>query len=217
MSPLSGEQQSDALPDRPGSAEDEGPRLLERQMPAGGTDGRRGGGVSAVGVEQHGDAQAIGGDHGLDRLGEEAFAGRDIAAADEQGGAFEVARMAREDGTVDQPGDLLGLDAAIAEQLVGAGVNGDHAIKDAGVRIAVELDEDSALFHDWGVPQRCSMGRMGQMGRISQHPSHLSHPSHQPIRHFGENGCFTLSFWDRISSMRGSPFMARAMASLVAS
>ena len=58
----------------------------------------------------------------------------------------QVLRPAREDGAVDHVADLLRLDAAVAEHLVGTGIDGHDAVEDAGVRVAVELDEDFALF-----------------------------------------------------------------------
>ena len=60
---------------------------------------------------------------------------------------FRSFGAAREDGAVDEVAHLLRLDAAVAEHLVGAGVDGDDAVEDAGVRIAVELDEDGAFVH----------------------------------------------------------------------
>ena len=56
--------------------------------------------------------------------------------------------MAREDGPVDHAAHLLGLDRAVAEDLVYSRVNRHHAVKDARLRIGIDLDEDFALVHD---------------------------------------------------------------------
>ena len=60
---------------------------------------------------------------------------------------FRSIGAAREDRAVDQALHLLRLDAAVAEDFVGPGIDGDDAVEDAGVRVAVELDEDLAFVH----------------------------------------------------------------------
>ena len=97
----------------------------------GGPDGGGGGGVGPVGVEQHRHAQAELRQHVLARLGQQLFAGRHVAAADEDRGALQVLRAAREDRPMDQVAHLLRLDAAVAEHLVGPGVDGHDAVEDA--------------------------------------------------------------------------------------
>ena len=81
------------------------------------------------------------------RLGQELLAQRNVAAANEQGRAFQVLRPAREDGSMYQIAHLLGLDAGVAEEVLGAGIDGHNPVEDAGLRIAVELDEDFSLIH----------------------------------------------------------------------
>jgi hypothetical protein len=73
------------------------------------------------------------------------FAGRHVAAAEEDRRVLQVLRPAGEDRPVDQPLHLLRLHAAIAEQLVRPRVDGDHAIKRARLSVAVQLDEDLAF------------------------------------------------------------------------
>src|SRR6059058_3113106 len=54
--------------------------------------------------------------------------------------------------------------------------------------------------------------------RITRRRGILGALSRKRRRHyFGENGCFAVSFFEVISSIFGSFFIARAMASLVAS
>src|SRR5207248_1475487 len=75
------------------------------------------------------------------------LARRHVAAADEQRRALQVRGAAREDGAVNQVAHLLRLDGAVAEEHVGAGVDGDDPVEGARLRVAVELDEDFALVH----------------------------------------------------------------------
>ncbi len=49
---------------------------------------------------------------------------------------------------MDEPLHLLQLHAAVAEHLVRPRIHRHHAVEDAGLRIAVELNKNFALFHD---------------------------------------------------------------------
>ena len=80
-------------------------------------------------------------------LGQKPFARGHITAADEQGREPEVLRTSGENGPVDQVANLFRLDAAVAEDLVGAGIDGHHSVEDTRLRIAVDLDEDFTLVH----------------------------------------------------------------------
>ena len=64
---------------------------------------------------------------------EQPFAGRHVGAADEDRGVVQVFGSAREDGAVHEIADRVFGDAAVAHDLVGAAVEGDDAIEDAGV------------------------------------------------------------------------------------
>ena len=72
---------------------------------------------------------------------EQPFSGRHIRSADEDCSVVKVFRTAREDRTVHEIADGLFGDAAVAQDFVGAGVERDNTIEDAGVRRAVELQE----------------------------------------------------------------------------
>ena len=78
---------------------------------------------------------------------EQPLSGRHIRSADEDCGVVKVFRTAREDRAVHEIADGLLGDAAVAQDFVGAGVERDNAIEDAGVRRAVELQEDFAHRH----------------------------------------------------------------------
>jgi hypothetical protein len=49
---------------------------------------------------------------------------------------------------MDEAANLVKGDAAVAEDLVDARIDGDDAIERARMRVAVELDEDGALVHN---------------------------------------------------------------------
>ena len=71
---------------------------------------------------------------------------------------------------------MLRLDAAVAEQLVGAGVDGDDAVEDAGVRVGVELDNpalrDVALV---GASYGLSTRTLGAVSLVG--PVRMDYPS----------------------------------------
>src|SRR5262249_12392641 len=142
------------------------------------------------------------------------FPGGHVAAADEDGRALQVLRAAREDGPVDQVAHLLRLDAAVAENLVGTGVDGHDTVEDAWLWVAVNLDENLAFVHDSILrgehvrPAPRAPCVQGAREEIS--PAAL-------VPYFGEKGCLAVSFLLRTSSIFGSFFMARWIASLVAS
>ena len=132
---------------------------------------------------------------------------------------FRSLRPAREDAPVDQRHHVLGRDAAVAEQLLDAGIDGDDAVEDARLRVGVELDEDRGFVGHGDREQECGDAdardaerRTACYLRISAHSRHSA-----SWRYFGQNGCLAVSFLAMISSIFGSPFMARLMASLVAS
>src|SRR5262245_25512517 len=113
---------------------------------------------------------------------QKALACRHIAATNEDGRALQILRPARENRAVHQVAKLLRPDSSIAEDFIRPGVNCHHSVKNAGLRIGIQLNEDLFLVH-----------------------------------YFSKIGCLTVSFLARISSIFGSPFIARWMASLVAS
>jgi len=78
---------------------------------------------------------------------EQALAGSHIAAANEKGGAFKILRSARKNGAVHEVAHLLNRHASVAKYFIRARVNRDHAIKDARLRITIDLNEDLAFFH----------------------------------------------------------------------
>ena len=103
-------------------------------MPAGGTHGGGRGRVRAVGVEHHRDAQAELREHVLPHFREHSFAGGHVGAADEDRRAVQILRPAREDAAVDQRHHVLRRDAAVAEHVLRAGVDGHDAIEHARQR-----------------------------------------------------------------------------------
>ena len=61
----------------------------------------------------------------------------------------QVFGTAREHCPIHQRLDLRGSDAAVREDLVDFGIDGDDAVEDAGVEISIELNENR--FHvAWG-------------------------------------------------------------------
>ena len=80
-------------------------------------------------------------------LVEQTLAGRNVAAADEEGGSLEILGPARENGSMNHGANLIGLHAAEAEHIVGPGIDRDHAIEDAWLQVTVKLDEDLSLIH----------------------------------------------------------------------
>ena len=107
------------------------------------------GGVRAVRVEHHRDAHRA--EKALARFGEQLLAGGDIGAADEDGRVFQIGRAAREHRAVHEVADGVGLYVAVAQQLVRAGIDRDHGVEDAGLRIGVETEKDFWKRHDYGI------------------------------------------------------------------
>ena len=134
---------------------------------------------------------------------EELFAGGHVAATDEDRRPVQVLRTARENGPVDQVAHLFRLDVAVTENLVGPGVDGHDPIEDARLGVGVE-----------------SRIRILRLSTASLWKAPLPKGRGEPYRtatHFGENGCFAVSFFAKISSIFGSPSMARLIDSFVAS
>src|SRR5260370_1304493 len=82
-------------------------------------------------------------------------AGGHVTAADEKRRAGQILRPTREDGPVYHVAHLLRPDVAVAEHFVGAGVDGDDAVEDAGLRVGIELDQDFPFVHDGGLRTIC--------------------------------------------------------------
>ena len=89
---------------------------------------------------------------------------------------------------MDQVAHRRGGHSPVPEQVVDAGIDRNHAVKDAGLRVDVELNQDL----------RPGLG-------------HRSVPIAQPAK-----GCLTVSFWAVTSLGVGRFFIARSIASLVA-
>jgi hypothetical protein len=108
-------------------------------MLTGDTHRSRGRRIRPIGIEQHRDAHPCWWDHRLEGHITQFLGGGDIGAANKQSGSMEVFGPTSEDRSVNQGGDLLGFDAPIREQFVNPRINGDDAIKNAGMRVTIEL------------------------------------------------------------------------------
>ena len=78
---------------------------------------------------------------GLDGL-EQGLGRPNIGAADENGVVFQIFQAAREQGPMDEVTHAIGRHSAVSEKLRNARINGHHAIKDAWLRVGIELDQD---------------------------------------------------------------------------
>src|SRR5262249_35905527 len=81
------------------------------------------------------------------------------------------------DRPINEGGNRLGLDAAIAEDVFGAGIERHDAVEHAGMGVAVELDEDLAFAHDFDrrggntLPtQRAGAGRRTDWKSVPRNP-----------------------------------------------
>jgi hypothetical protein len=106
-------------------------------------DGGRRGRVAAVGVEHRGHPERA--EERLLDLGEHFLAGAHIRAADPHRERGQVLGAAGEERRLHEAPHRVGLDAAVPEQLVDAGVVGDDRVERARVLVGVELDQD--LLH----------------------------------------------------------------------
>ena len=127
-----------------------------------------------------------------------ASAGRHFRSADENRRVAQVVWPACEKRAVNQLANDFRRHAAVAKKLIHTRVNGHDPIEDAGLWISVKLNQD----------RRFGTGHSPRQASAEDDPG--------PEHHLA-NGCSTLSLLAVISAMGGSFFMARSMASLVAS
>ena len=140
---LLAEEGRGAHADRAGAGEHHGLLALElvglgEQRHAG-----RGGGVGAVRIEHHRDAE--GAEELLLHRLEQRLALGHVAAADEDRRVLLVLAAAGEDRAVDQCADIVGRDVGVARDAVGAAVIGDHGVEHACVGVGVEQEQE--LLH----------------------------------------------------------------------
>src|SRR5687767_14458723 len=102
-------------------------------------------GVASVGIQEHGDLQLELGQEVLLDLLQQLLPRSDVAAADEDRCVMEVLRPAGKNRAMDQVAHLLGADATVTKQLVGAAIDGYDPVKRGWLRIRVELDQDLAF------------------------------------------------------------------------
>jgi hypothetical protein len=165
-----------------------------------GCGGRR---VRAARIEQHGYPHRP--EEALPHRSEDLLAAVHAAAPDENRGALQRIPAARENRAVDEVAHSARLHAAVGEHVLRASVHRHDPVEDAGVRVAVELDQDLRLLaHE----DLAGVGPVGDEAR----PHLAAAEGYAPM-----NGCFALSFPAIIVSALGSPFIARAIDSLVAS
>lgn len=148
MSADTGQQQCRPLSDGARTAKNQRIAGTDIHMSHRSANGGGGRGVRTVGVEHHGYAQA-GARHDIFDLGQNLLARIHIRSADEDGGAVQFIRTAREDRTMHQAFHLLNLNVAVSEDTISAGIDRDHAIEYRRLRIGVELNEDFGLVHDY--------------------------------------------------------------------
>ena len=106
-------------------------------------DRRNGRRVRAVRVEH--DRHAHGTEERFLHFGEHALTHGHVGAADEDRRVVQILRPAREDRAVDEIAHRVFSDAAIRHHVVGTAIARDDAIEDAGMRRAIELNEE--LLH----------------------------------------------------------------------
>ena len=210
--PSGSKQPGNALADRAGGGEDGHGDARERpaRSPLVGREDRGGGrGVRAVGIEQDGDGN---GPKNVDLDGlEDLFAARDVRAADEDRRVLQVGRTSREEAAVDQLADVLGRDAAVSEQVVDPGIDGDDGVEDAGLRVGVELEEDRGLHRACGSLRDADEGgRRAAIGIARRSEAALPGSARR-------TGAWPYPSGRGLPAAVGWPFMARSMESLVAS
>ena len=132
-------------------------------MPARGADGRGRGGIRAIRVQHDRNAQTVLRNEVLAHLHEHRFARRDIGAADEDCRSVELLGPACENAAVNESHHVLRRDAAIAEDVLHAGIDCDNAIEHAGEGICVELDQDGGF-----VGHRCRGQETGARRQASE-------------------------------------------------
>ena len=94
--------------------------------------------VRAVGIEHHRDAHRA--EEAFARFGEQLLAGGDVGAADEDRRVFQIGRSAREHRAVHKVADGVGSHVAMAQQLIRAGIDRDHGVEHARLRVGVETE-----------------------------------------------------------------------------
>ena len=118
----------------------------------------------------------------------------------------------------------------MAKQVIDPRIHRDDGVEHAGLRIGVKLDQDGRLtwcLHELMMatrdrsearkPLRRFRSGPGRSPLAIETPTPLRLCAPKDARPYLANGCSTLSFCAVISSIFGELFMARSMASLVAS
>ena len=77
---------------------------------------------------------------------QQVFTRMGIAAADEECGVFEIFRSAGKHGTMHECFDVDGSHFVVAHQFIYAGINGDDAVKGAGMLTGIQLNQ--YFFHE---------------------------------------------------------------------
>ena len=175
-----------ALTDRAGSAQDEGLAARQIDMLFGCQDGGRRRRVGAVGIHHHRNAHRT--EKDAAHFVEESLPLFDVAAPDEDRGMLQVGRTARKDRAVDEPLHVLDRDAAVAEQLLHSGIDRHHAVKHAGERIGIEVDQDAT--HEQGTDSKRRMTK--------------SEGEREPGRHTFPHADFVISISATRRSRRGA-------------
>jgi hypothetical protein len=110
-----------------------------------GQHGGRSRGVGAAGVQQNRDAHRAE-KHPCHFL-QQSLARRDIRPADENRRLMQILGAPSEDGPMHQIAHLIRLDARILQQVIHPGIDRDHGVKNAAVRVGIQLDQDLRFAH----------------------------------------------------------------------
>ena len=137
------EQRGGTLSDGSRAGEHHGALALQRAAVREPRHGGRRGGVRAVAVEHHRDAEFA--EKFVLHRREQRLALGHVAAADEDRRVFLVLRAAREDRALDQAADVARVHAAVGGDVIGAAVVADDVVENRGQGIRIELIEQ--FFH----------------------------------------------------------------------
>ena len=86
---------------------------------------------------------------------QQSFAKRHVRPTYEDRRVVQLLDSAREDGTVHKIAHLVGRNAAVTKDRLGTGIGGDDAVEHAGLRIRVELNQDSPLSFRFSFGHGC--------------------------------------------------------------
>jgi hypothetical protein len=109
-----------------------------------GSSGRR---VRTIAIEHERDANGT--EEGLLRFSGNGFTRGNTRATNENGRVVQLRRTASKHGSMDQGSSIAGFHSAILQQMIDFRVDGYHRVKDAGMWIRVELDQDAGVTHHW--------------------------------------------------------------------